>query len=73
MDLGTVKSKLKKSQYRSKEESVKDISLVWENCKFYNAENSEIYRSADRMDKYFKKKFTKYFGNQAATTKRRVG
>lgn len=60
MDLSTVKSKLKKGQYRVKEECMKDLQIIWENCKYYNAEKSEIYRSADRMEKYFKKKVNKY-------------
>lgn len=40
MDLGTVKDKIKNSEYVHVEECLDDIQLVWDNCKNYNAEGS---------------------------------
>lgn len=40
MDLGTVAKKLQGSKYRTVEECLDDIQLIWDNCKTYNAFNS---------------------------------
>ena len=36
MDLGTVKEKLNSDKYKSIDEVINDINLVWENCHLYN-------------------------------------
>ena len=40
MDLLTVKSKIDKRIYTSLEDVMKDIELIWSNCKLYNVEGS---------------------------------
>lgn len=40
MDLGTIKEKVKNSEYNHVEECLDDIQLIWDNCKNYNAEGS---------------------------------
>ena len=40
MDLGTVKKNLKNNKYKTVEEALNDIQLIWGNCKTYNAEGS---------------------------------
>ncbi|EKD15006.1 uncharacterized protein L3040_003796 [Drepanopeziza brunnea f. sp. 'multigermtubi'] len=37
MDLGTMTKKLKTLSYKSKEDFVKDLTLIWNNCLAYNA------------------------------------
>lgn len=44
MDLGTMTKKLKAVQYKSKQEFVGDLSLIWENCLKYNANPDHFLR-----------------------------
>lgn len=55
MDLGTVRRKLKKGLYSSKEELYGEINLIWENCRTYNAKGSEIVELADKMQSHTEK------------------
>jgi hypothetical protein len=45
MDLTTVKQKL--GEYGSAQEALADLRLIWENCRTFNAEGSEILQSAE--------------------------
>jgi transcriptional activator SPT7 len=38
MDLGTITKKLKQIAYKSKQEFVDDLNLIWTNCLKYNAD-----------------------------------
>ncbi|KAL8951889.1 MAG: hypothetical protein Q9222_002164 [Ikaeria aurantiellina] len=44
MDLGTMTKKLKAVQYKSKQEFVTDINLIWSNCLSYNANPEHFLR-----------------------------
>ena len=44
MDLGAVTKKLKQLQYKSKDEFVKDLNLIWDNCMKYNANPGHFLR-----------------------------
>lgn len=44
MDFGKIKSKLNLGDYRSNEQAMKDVELVFYNCDLYNTADSEIYR-----------------------------
>ena len=44
MDLGTVMKKLKAFQYKSKNEFVDDLMLIWDNCLLYNANPQHFLR-----------------------------
>lgn len=43
MDFGKIKSKLNLGDYRSNEQAMKDVELVFHNCDLYNGADSEIY------------------------------
>ncbi|CAG9321072.1 unnamed protein product [Blepharisma stoltei] len=60
MDLSTVKKKLKSSKYSNSKEFLKDLSLIWENCKTYNQTGSPIYQHAEMMEVYMKKYIDKH-------------
>lgn len=52
MDLGTMTKKLKATTYRSKQEFVDDINLIWANCLRYNTDpNHPLRRKAVVMRK----------------------
>jgi hypothetical protein len=45
MDLTTAKQKL--NEYASVADALHDLRLIWENCRTFNAEGSEILQSAE--------------------------
>jgi len=51
MDLDTVSRNFKTGKYKTAEEVVEDINLIWTNCMKYNVENSGIYLQAKKMQK----------------------
>jgi hypothetical protein len=48
MDLSTAKGKL--NQYENIHEALGDLRLIWQNCKYYNQEGSDIYKNADEFE-----------------------
>ena len=50
MDLGTVQKNLQNGKYKDVKKALDDIQLVWDNCKLYNQEGSEIYRAAQDLE-----------------------
>ncbi|KAG2766756.1 hypothetical protein PC129_g6459 [Phytophthora cactorum] len=53
MDLGTIRSKLSKNEYKKQAEFARDMRLVWSNCKLYNQDGSDLYLLADELAKKF--------------------
>ncbi|CEG45812.1 Transcription initiation factor TFIID, subunit BDF1 and related bromodomain proteins [Plasmopara halstedii] len=53
MDLGTIRSKLAKNEYKKPAEFARDMRLVWSNCKLYNQDGSDLYLLADELAKKF--------------------
>lgn len=47
MDLDTAKRKVAQGEYSSVEEALQDLRQIWENCRIFNAEGSEILLSAE--------------------------
>ncbi|DBA00706.1 TPA: hypothetical protein N0F65_001177 [Lagenidium giganteum] len=56
MDLGTIRTKLSKREYKKPVEFARDMRLVWDNCKLYNQDGSELYQLADDLAKKFEDK-----------------
>lgn len=40
MDLGTCRANLKAGKYKTVEECLADLQLIWDNCKLFNHESS---------------------------------
>lgn len=59
MDLGTVKRKLERKQYKTPYECATDIRLIWNNCKTYNADGSDFYLLAENISKKFEERYKK--------------
>jgi hypothetical protein len=55
MDLKTCRKNLTKGKYKKYDEFFKDIQLIWDNCKTYNIQGSDIYKQAENMEKKTKK------------------
>jgi hypothetical protein len=62
MNLLKVEDKLKAREYRTVEEALDQIQLVWDNCKTYNPEG-QYYILADKMERNFKKMIRNYLPN----------
>jgi hypothetical protein len=50
MDLGTIGDKLSAGEYGSFQAFLADFSLIISNCKLYNAEGSDVYEMAVRLE-----------------------
>jgi len=62
MDLGTVKKKLDKKQYKSSDECAADIRLIWHNSMSYNAPNSTFYNLAKSLSEVWEKEWSSSSG-----------
>ncbi|KAL4490325.1 hypothetical protein ABPG72_004364 [Tetrahymena utriculariae] len=51
MDLGTIEQNLKAKKYKQPKDFFDDIFIVWNNCKMYNQDGSNIYQQALNMEK----------------------
>ena len=50
MDLTTVRTNVENDKYSTVEACLDDIQLIWDNCKLYNVEFSQIYKMAVRLE-----------------------
>jgi Bromodomain/Bromodomain extra-terminal - transcription regulation len=59
MDLGTIKSKIKKREYKTLYQVNEDVRIVWSNCMTYNADGSDFYKLAELLKKKWDEKYQK--------------
>lgn len=57
MDLGTIKRKLERNQYKSAAYCVADVRRVWNNCMTYNTVGSDFYILAKNCSKRFEDRY----------------
>jgi hypothetical protein len=62
MNLLKVQDKLKNREYRTLEEVLDHIQLIWDNCKTYNKEGP-FYALAEKLERSFKKMIKNYLPN----------
>lgn len=51
MDLGTMEVKLENDAYETMDDFVYDCSLIFNNCRQYNGENTTFYKNANKLEK----------------------
>lgn len=51
MDIQTINDKM--SAYKNVEDVIADVTLIWDNCRMYNAEDSVIYQTANELELEF--------------------
>lgn len=56
MSLFMINKKLKRGEYLTFDQLLKDILLVFENAKSYNVEGSDIYEAATKLENLAKSK-----------------
>jgi len=54
MDLGTIERKVSHNQYKTFEDFVDDVQLVFDNARLYNPEESVYYKNANQVELDFK-------------------
>ena len=52
-DLQTIDQRLGQKYYKTLGEFIGDVMRIFENCRFFNPENSPITKSADNLENYF--------------------
>jgi len=55
-DLQTIRDKVEFRQYHSVNDFVKDVTKMFDNCRYYNAPNTPFYRCAEVLEIYFVEK-----------------
>jgi len=59
MDLGTVRSNLLSKKYANLSQFARDVNLVWKNCMAYNADKSDYYKLAKKLERQFNREMSK--------------
>jgi len=59
MDLGTIKKRLERGQYKTAHECAEDCRLVWANCQAYNADGSDFWLLAKSFARRFEDRYRK--------------
>jgi hypothetical protein len=72
MHLAKVQDRLKAREYRTVEEVLDHIQLVWDNCKAYNPEG-HYFVMADKMERNFKKMIRNYLPNIQVIVPKPIG
>ena len=57
-DLGTIERKVANSEYKTLEDFVDDVQLVFDNARLYNPEESVYYKNANQVELDFKALFS---------------
>ncbi|KNB44644.1 bromodomain containing protein [Blastocystis sp. subtype 4] len=57
MDLGTVRSKLEKDEYKDIYAFAADVRLIWSNCVLYNPEGTDIRIVCQKISQKFEERF----------------
>ena len=57
MDLGTIRDKLKASQYENAKEFENDVRLVFNNCYKFNTVNDEVYTAGKKLEELFEEQW----------------
>jgi len=58
MDFGTIKKKLNNNAYKKGEDFIKDLDLVFENCRIYNKPDSDVINSCNVVQSVYLKQRT---------------
>lgn len=53
MDLKTMQEKLRAKQYTNKKHFIADAKRIFNNCRLYNSPDTEYYKSANQLERFF--------------------
>ncbi|CRG97353.1 bromodomain protein, putative [Plasmodium gallinaceum] len=72
MSFSCIKSKLKKGQYKSPTEFIKDVQLIFDNCNLYNTSNSLVAITGKNIETYFNNQLIVTGFNSFVTKEKRI-
>jgi hypothetical protein len=61
IDFEAIKTKLKEKSYKTKEDFAYDVRLIFDNCEYYNEDDSEIGKAGHKLRAFFETKWLKLF------------
>lgn len=61
MDIQTIKLKIKNKEYENKEQFAYDCRLIFDNCEFFNEDDSAIGKAGHKLRAFFETKWLKLF------------
>jgi len=61
MDIQTIRIKIKNKEYENKEQFAYDCRLIFDNCEFFNEDDSAIGKAGHKLRAYFETKWLKLF------------
>ena len=61
MDFSTIEKKLEKNQYVLVQDVISDIKLIWNNCRIYNTDGSDIFHFSYQLEKLVDQKFGNFY------------
>ena len=61
IDISKIEAKLNNNKYCLIQDIIYDFQLMWENCRIYNVEVSEIYKNSLALEKIINEEFSKYY------------
>lgn len=64
IDLSTIRNKLENKKYKSVDEFIADILLMFKNCKTYNIKTTEVYRCGEELERVARILIAKHFENE---------
>ncbi|RIA86014.1 hypothetical protein C1645_780659 [Glomus cerebriforme] len=62
MDLMTIESKVENNCYKTLDDYIQDVRLIFSNCRMYNAEGTIYVKCANGLEKYFNERL-KFYDN----------
>jgi hypothetical protein len=60
MDFDSLKKNLLAGKFNTYEEYLFDLQLIWDNCKLYNRQGSDIFKLCERMEKMARREIQKF-------------
>ena len=60
MDFSTLKKHLLSGKYKTYQEFLANLQLIWDNCKLYNSLGSDLYKLALKMEKLSRRELEKF-------------
>ncbi|XP_014245152.1 bromodomain adjacent to zinc finger domain protein 2B-like isoform X4 [Cimex lectularius] len=67
MDLQTIAKRLNHNEYKSKEEFVSDVRLIFDNCETFNEDNSPVGKAGHSLRLYFETRWAELLAAKSAT------
>lgn len=62
-DLNKVESRIDTKWYTTLSQFIRDMTLIFDNCRYYNPKESQFYRCAETLEAFFLQKIKQFRDN----------